>query len=320
MTLWDKLRLLLRPAVSAATVASAIEPVSPKVSLIVHAPRVNGRMLHQVLGWHDPDALVRQYMADLQEASGGYLNYQIVERIEVDAFPVKADGFVYDADTYLYRWRSRTGFHVPDLVDYPRLLQEFKVVPKINLGQVDEVWLMAFPYAGYYESVMGGPEAFWCNAPPLANVGRCSRRFVVMGFNYERGVGEMLESFGHRVEAILAHVFRQKQGAANLWQQFTRHEKSHPGDAACGTVHYAPNSTRDYDWGNGRYVRSFCDSWLQFPDLSAPPRRVNCAEWGGGDIRAHHLWWLRHLPRVTGQHGGIAHNWWQYVVDPNLIR
>lgn len=322
MKLLDRVRLLAQAA-RRAPAAAALEPVTRSVYLLIHAPRVrseNGRALHEVLRWHDPDELVRQYSADLHAASGGYLSYQIVERTVVDAFPVKADGFVYDAETYLYRWRSRTGFHVPDLVDYPRLLQQFKVVPKVNLGHVDEVWLMAFPYAGYYESVMGGPGAFWCNAPPLADVGRCTRRFVVMGFNYERGVGEMLESFAHRAESIMAHTFRHVSGDANLWQRFIRHEKSHPGQSECGTVHYAPNSERDYDWGNGRYVRSFCDNWLAFPDLSGPSRRVNSAEWGGGDIRAHHTWWLRHLPRTAGQRGGISHNWWQYIANPDLVR
>ena len=44
-----------------------------------------------------------------------------------------------------------------------------------------------------------------------------------------------------------------------------------------------------------------------------------CNEWGGGDIRLHHLWWLDRFPRITGQNGNIAYNWWQYVVDPNLV-
>ncbi|MCA9962135.1 MAG: hypothetical protein KC443_24035 [Anaerolineales bacterium] len=322
----DKVRSVWQTAVSPTTITrnaeTAVPPVSPRVLLIIHAPRVqreNGRTLQQILRWHDPDTLAQQYIADLREASYGYLNYQISERIEVNEFPVKADGFVYDADTYLYRWRSRTGFHIPDQVDYARLLKQFKVIPRINLGQIDEVWLMAFPYAGYYESIMGGPAAFWCNAPPLGEIGRCNRRFVIMGFNYERGVGEMLESFGHRVESIMAHVYRHKKGDANLWQRFIRYDQRHPGDAECGNVHFAPNSERDYDWGNQRWVRSFCDSWLQFPQLDAPSRRVNCSEWGNGDIRQHHLWWLRHLPHTTGKSGGISHNWWQYVVDPNLV-
>ena len=93
-----------------------------------------------------------------------------------------------------------------------------------------------------------------------------------------------------------------------------------PGEAGCGNVHFAPNSERDYDWGNRRVVWSTCDDWLNYPDLTGQRRPVNCEEWGGGDIRAHHRWWLRHLPRAPGRTEGKLNNWWAYVVDPNLDR
>jgi hypothetical protein len=290
-----------------------------RVLLVIHNPRLpGGRRLNQALGWNDPDRLAAEYCADVQAVSHGRAVFQVVERVEVDAFPVKADGFVYTAESYLNCWRARSGFHQPDGVDYHRLLDEFDVIPQINAGRLDEVWLFAFPYAGYYESIMAGPGAVWCNAPPLARPD-ARRRFVVMGFSYERGVGEMLEDLGHRAESLLAHVFRHTRGDANLWERFTRHDLSHPGRAECGNVHFAPNSQRDYDWGNPRLVPSRCDAWLNFPDLSPPPRPVNCAEWGGGDIRAHHRWWFQHFPHGDGAASGIRHNWWAYVVDPNQV-
>jgi hypothetical protein len=140
-----------------------------------------------------------------------------------------------------------------------------------------------------------------------------------MGFNYERGVGEMLESFGHRAESIMARAFRGMRGSSNIWERFVRHEKSHPGQAEMGNVHYAPNSIRDYDWGNSRQVYSGCDNWYRYPDLSGEPSRVNCSEWGNGDTRLHHLWWLKHFPHVIGSSGGLSHNWWEYVIDPNRV-
>jgi hypothetical protein len=299
------------------------DPVKRQVLLVIHNPNVrseDGRKLSQVLNWNDPDHLTQQFIAEVTDASYGYANYEIAERIEVDGFPVKEDGFVYDAESYLFRWRTRTGFHHPDLVDYYRLLREFSIVPRINLGQIDEVWLFGFPYAGYYESVMAGPGAFWCNAAPLdGRIGRCQRRFVIMGFSYERGVGEMLEDLGHRAESIMTRVYRRKRGDVNLWQRFTRYDKSHPDRAECGNIHFAPNSERDYDWGNQRSVLSYCDDWYDFPDLPGKARRVNCREWGNGDIRLHHLWWFRHLPHVEGKTGGVANNWWRYIIDPNQV-
>jgi hypothetical protein len=129
----------------------------------------------------------------------------------------------------------------------------------------------------------------------------------------------MLESWGHRTESILAQVFRDQSGDDNLWERFTRHEKSHPGRAEVGTVHFAPNSSRDYDWGNPRPVVSRCDVWYHFPDLQGDGHRVACSEWGGGDIRRHHQWWLSHFPCLLGEYNGISYNWWQYVVDANLV-
>jgi hypothetical protein len=160
---------------------------------------------------------------------------------------------------------------------------------------------------------MAGPGAVWCNAPPLERTS-ATRRFVIMGFNYERGVGEMLEDLGHRAESILAHVFRNARGDANLWERFMRYDKTQPGRAECGNVHFAPNSVRDYDWGNSRFVPSRCDAWLSFPDLGGQPRRVNCAEWGNGDLRLHHLWWFRHFPHAVGVTDGVSNNWWEYVI------
>ena len=140
-----------------------------------------------------------------------------------------------------------------------------------------------------------------------------------MGFNYERGVGEMLEDLGHRAESILSHVFRHTRGDANLWERFTRYDKTHPGRAECGNVHFAPNSVRDYDWGNRRPVSSRCDTWLNFPDLNGPARTVDCRDWGNGDIRRHHHWWFQRFPHVAGAANGLSHNWWEYVIDPNRV-
>jgi len=52
--------------------------------------------------------------------------------------------------------------------DYARLIAECDLARKVEAGVIDEVWLFAYPYAGYYESRMAGPGAFWCSAPPLS--------------------------------------------------------------------------------------------------------------------------------------------------------
>ncbi|MCA9969405.1 MAG: hypothetical protein KC425_04270, partial [Anaerolineales bacterium] len=104
------------------------EPVTRRVSLIIHNPTVPGadrQRLNKVLKWGDPDALATAYINDLREISYGYCNYEIVERQEVDKFPRKQDGFTYKADDFVAAWKAREGFHQPDAVDYDALLAEF---------------------------------------------------------------------------------------------------------------------------------------------------------------------------------------------------
>jgi hypothetical protein len=315
-------RLLGDPpaAPASATILPASDSIAPRVLMVVHDPTIpseGGKRLSRVFGWNDADALAQQYVADLREASRGFLNYRIVERIDADWFPPKIDGFRYTPEGYLDGWRNRR-MHTPDQIDYEAQVAAFDLIGRYERGEIDEVWFFSFPYAGDYESTMVGRDAFWCNSPPVPNTGRCDGRFVVMAFNYERDVGCMLENFGHRVESIMQHVYRNHAPPQNLWELFTRYDAIAPGRSQCGNVHFAPNSVRDYDWGNRRTVLSYCDDWLTFPELPGRARPVNADEWGGGDMRLHHLWWLRRLPCAAGSTGGVDNNWWRYIVDPNL--
>lgn len=303
--------------------AEAAQPTRLRVLLIVYNPSMEapgGRKLSDFMGWRDPGELVNAFISDIHETSGGLAEYHIVERIDVDAFPVKADGYRYTPQTYLSVMRRATAPHTPERVDYHEILRRFNVLARVAANQVDEVWVFAFPHAGFYESILCGAGAFWCNAPPLAGTESCHKRFVVMGFSYERGVGEMLEAFGHRAESLLQKTFSRTSGAANLYEKFIRYDKVAPGRAEVGTIHYAPNSDFDYDWGNARPVPSACDDWLNFPNFTGATKMVDAHAWGGGEIRAHHRWWLQRLPRANGRQTGIANNWWQYVMDANRVQ
>ena len=83
--------------------------------MVVHDPVVRGgagpRLRHH-FRWRDPDELAEGYIDDVRECSFGYAEYGIVERVLVDDFPRKADGFRYDEDTYLTAWQRRS-FHQP---------------------------------------------------------------------------------------------------------------------------------------------------------------------------------------------------------------
>ncbi len=299
------------------------QPIIRKVLNVIYNPRVpseQNRKLSEVMGWNDPDQLIIGHMADLKQVSHGYANFVVAERVEVDGFPIKADGFAYTPDNFVQNLRANSGFHSPDDVDYQRILTDFDVIDKVHSGAIDEVWLHAFPYAGFFESRMAGPGAFFCNAPPLDGTDQAGRRFVIMGYNYQRGLGEMLEDMGHRAESVMRQVFRNKQGDDNLFERFGRYDKIAPGQAEVGIVHYAPNSLKDYDWGNMTKVPSRWYVWNNFPNLAGDPVTVDATVWGGGEIRAHHIWWTSLLPHITGGTGGVAYNWWKYLIDPNTVR
>ncbi len=293
-----------------------------RVLNIIYNPTINpdtDETLTDQSGWQDPDDLTVAFAAETLQTSHGMARYEIVERIEVDDFPMLKDGFRYAPSQYIDMLHGVTPPHQPQEVDYHAILQEFDIVRRIQEDEIDEVWVFAFPYGGFYESIMVGKDAFWCNAPPLKNSDHISKRFIIMGFSYERGVGEMMEAFDHRIESIMEKTFAKTQGEANLWERFTRYDKKNPGQAEVGTVHYAPNSERDYDWNNTKLVPSYCDNWLNFPDLDGAARQVNAKDWGNGDIRKHHQWWQTRIPHVAGRQNGIHNNWWQYIMDPNKV-
>lgn len=294
-------------------------PISPRVLLLTFNPRIEaegGRRLAEVCGWRDPETLTREFIADLRECSGGFVQYRLVENLVADSFPLKKDGFRYTDESYLQCFRTRRGWHQPDAIDYPELIRAFELTRRVERREIDEVWIWGMPYAGLYESTMAGRAAYFCNSPPLLEVDS-QRPFILMGFNYERGVGGMLENLGHRAESIMRRVYGSwEPEETHAWNRFTLYDRVSPGRAACGNLHFAPNSARDYDWGNKRAVLSSADDWLNYPQLTGKKRLMTCADWGSGDIRQHHRWWFTRLPKASGRGpDGKQANWWKYVVD-----
>jgi hypothetical protein len=312
---------------------------NPKVLLLIYNPTVDaatGKKLSEFMNWPRPDDLVGHFISDVLQVSGGLARYQIAQRLELDDFPALVDGFRYTAQDYLDVIRAGKPAHNPQGLDYQALLKQFNIPQRVANNEFDEVWVMGFPYAGLYESTMGGAGAFWCNAPPLPNTASCPRRFIIMGFSYEREVGEMLHSYNHRCESIMARTFNcqdfltwayktnrvpasiKPDQTLNLFQRFILFDQIAPGKAAVGTVHYAPNGVKDYDLGNPNPVTSECYDWLNYPNFKGDIRTVTAQDWGGNE-ESYQQWWLNHMPKTAGRKNGIHNNWWQYVANPNNV-
>lgn len=296
----------------------AAEAIEVKVLALEFNPRFpqeGNRRLHEIGGWQDPRKLAEGYVADLEAASGGLIRHRIVEWKALDQFHTKVDGFTYTTDEYLKCLRSGKGWHVPDTADYPRTFQEFGVLPRIDSGEIDEVWFFGGPYFGYNESAMAGPGAFFINGAVYDRV-PSRRPFAIMGWNYERGVAEMLHNLSHRTESTLARIYGgwKAEELTTNWARFAANLKQ-SGRAGVGNCHYPPNGEKDYDYANPREVDSTAADWLRYPLLTGKTTRVSRETWGGPDYHRNYMrWWFAHLPRAAGgNEDGRLNNWWRYV-------
>ena len=289
-----------------------------------------GKKWHELLSfWSDPHTLAAEFAADMHEVSHGYTTYRVVDWIEVDEMPSGVDGFVYDKDVYYQTlmdalaaadgtywdydgWEDH-GFNF----DYESCFEKYQVRERVNSGEIDEVWLFAGPVHGntMYETRMCGNGAFWCNSPGLE---MDCKRFVAYGFNFEREAAEMIHDAGHRMESIMNAVFGWPDYSKDYqdytdWEKFSAYDQVSPGHAGIGLIHFAPNSTSDYDWDNKTSVNSYCDDWLNYPNLTGIQRTVDCAEWNA-DQRGFIKWWFSHLPHAAGTNlsNGKYNNWWIY--------
>ncbi|KKU04097.1 MAG: hypothetical protein UX03_C0004G0032 [Candidatus Woesebacteria bacterium GW2011_GWE1_45_18] len=291
--------------------------VTKKVMLLIENPVLEtqeGKRLVEYENWNNPSSLAQSYISDIKSVSGGYLTYQIVQTLEKDEIPLKQDGFSYTDSAYLSCLSNHSTCHSPDAVNYNKVIADYSICEKRNNGEIDEVWIFGGPWFGYYESRLAGPGAFWYNSPSLTGT-TCQKLLPIMAFNYERGVSEMIEDMGHRFESVLDYVFGGRQANKNtLWSRFALRDIDLAGEAGCGNIHFGPNSTTDYDWGNTRSVQSSCNDWSNFPNLTGAKQNMSCSEWGC-DGYGFKKWWLRHLPKAGGKTSGKLNNWWKYAAD-----
>ena len=286
---------------------------------------------HELMSWwNDPYQLANEFAKDMKEISYGNVNYEVVETIELNEMPrsTEINGAPYTTSEYYKKlmsasletdgayWNAKGWKDYGFTFDYEYYFNKYKVYDKINSGKIDEVWIFGGPMTGVtmFETKMFGKDAFWVNGTPT-QVPDC-KNFIAYGFNYERGVGEMLEDAGHRMESIMNHVFGEPNynkdySKFNEWEKFTAYDKVAPGKAGVGNVHYAPNSTTDYEWGNTSSVSSYCANWLNYPDISGAAKKYTCSEWGNGDIREHHKWWFKRIPHAVGRNAktNFFNNW-----------
>lgn len=296
-----------------------------KILIINFDPRVpsqENRRLYEIFNWANPRNLVAGYEADLERASGGAIEFEIVEWRDLDEIPAFTDGSRYSPDQYYQNRLTNSNWNTASGADFPRIVEEQNIVPLIDSGAVDEVWMFGdhfFHPPG--ESWMAGPGSFFINGPTYPQI-QSQRAFACMGFSYERGVAEMLHNHGHRTESTLNRVY----GGWNLatptsnWDRFSANFNQSNGVAGVGTTHWPANAEGDYDTFNSRVVQSWADDYLNYPNLTGATQPVSRSTWGKGPNpdyeRSYQNWYYAHLPRAEGVNAdGKQNNWWKYLYN-----
>ena len=327
VTTWLTALLLL--ALAPASLATVYNHRDVNVLVLNYDPLVpntqNAPSLSDLF-FNDPQQLAAGYEAQIEGASGGYIQYNVVDWVDIDAFPTKIDGYAYDFYDWYGRWTNnpKGPWHTPDLADYDKMMTDNNVYSRVNSGEVDEVWVFGAPYMGYYESRMIGPSPFWVNAPAITT-NKADRNFVVMGFNYERGVAEMVHNLGHRTEDSVKRAYGDNWNITfpqDAWDRFTANVTQTSatyvgGVYGVGSVHYPANGASDYDYNNAQDVLSNWAQWENFPNVNYSVGQVtdNQTWLTTGDAQLDYLrWWFENLPDNPGfGTDGRTNNWWEYI-------
>lgn len=215
--------------------------------------------------WRSAVSLTDEFKEAMIQISHKALVYKVVAKLELPTYPFLRENLQYKDTTWTQAMqddkaaiRDSHGNYV--IMDYLRFFQEYKILQGIQNNQIDEVWMFGGPYFGFYESHMVGKGAFWCNSP--ATEQNC-KRFVIMGFNYQRGLKEMIHSFGHRAESILSRHFNSQDFQNKLYRhqptpapknEFEQWLMEH------GTVHNLPNGV-EYGQDETAWLSALKPEW-----------------------------------------------------------
>ena len=131
-----------------------------RVLLLVYDPIMDsntGKKLSELRNWHSVEELTTMFITDITQSSNNLARYQVVERIDVDEFPAKVDGFRYTPSTYLDVLSGKESPYMPQEADYQVILKQFDIPEKISNDEIDEVWIFGFPHAGFLTALEYSP-------------------------------------------------------------------------------------------------------------------------------------------------------------------
>jgi hypothetical protein len=288
-------------------------------------PTAQNKLVHQVFGWTDPHRLATDLEGDMEWASGGAVDLQVVGWRDVPDFPAYTDNFRYTPDAYVSAWQTQTGIHSGD-VDFYHVAEEQGLAALVNSHAVDEVWCFGPPGLNLWgESWMFGPNSFFINGPSFPEIGG-DRAIAGHSFNYERGPDCTIHDLGHRMENNGSRAYNYNWNLANPttpWDKFTANYLESPaGTYGIGSCHVPANADAHYDYANTRVVQSTANDWLNYPNMTGATSAVSDSTWGFGPSpdygRDYLVWFFGLMPRANGTTAdGRQNNWYKYFYDFN---
>jgi hypothetical protein len=252
--------------------ASPRERISVRVYVLDFDPLLdNGRALTVDRGWGNPFALDAAYVADVSAASANIIDHRIVKTTVVRGYPIKVKGFTFTNAQYLGCLVDSSADYCDDLIDYGSVLSTAydphfgSACDALMKKRVDEVWLWGGPWFGYSEFNIATPNSL---------CGQVTRTFAVMGFSYERGIGEMVHDLGHRAEFLIPASI-----GYGIWDRFDGQRQRYAQDFFCpaapdathpevdppvghaGNPHFPPNASCHYQYDRDYPVLSDANDW-----------------------------------------------------------
>ncbi len=311
-------------------------------------------------GYDDPrgkDYPMRPMSGDnrqiLTSVSTGQPINQLDDATFLDIMKARADGKTPDQNSNWYILDG-TGF-----LDYNYYIEHYNLSEKKNNDEFDAVWVSGFLLAGF-ESTMAGRSAYPLNGVAYPN--NESAGYMLLSVSLTRP-DTIMHCFGHTAEGIMNYVtygqplsgeffesiftYYEGQGwkktvnASNydnlsLWEKFTLYENVNTakgtGLSGVGIVHFAPNSTSDYDYSNTTtQVVSRWREWEHYPNFDEAPDPEpfnpnvylsdNSYYGSVNPDRSHIRWWFSLFPHVYGHtENGELNNWWENIYRMGKVK
>ena len=214
-------------------------------------------------------------------------------------------------------------------VDYIALFSELKICEMVNqsTNRIDEVWMVALPYTGIGEGDMVGPNPYNINGNVVKNTA-CKHNVPVLALDLIRPPELAIHSLGHRMEFTMSLIYHSygwdTTDRNNNWEKFvqgisTKNVDRFGSHYACGSIHFPPNTKKEYNYLDSNIVPSYCKSFFDYPIIdNTNKEEINYNSWGTNET-GYYQWWFSHIPTASGRGAdGVLQNWWTYFIDPDF--